>query len=87
MAQSVTLDEKGRIILPSDARRRAGIKPKSKLLVEVRGTGIIELRDYNALSDKVRTVATKKLAGWKEEEHREDKLLARLSKVSQNATC
>ena len=86
MAQSVTLDEKGRIILPREARRKAGIKPRSKLLVEVRGAGIIQLRDFNTLSTKVLKVAEKKLTGWREDEHMEEKLLVRLSKDTQNAT-
>lgn len=86
MAQSVTVDEKGRIVLPNDARRKAGIGPKSKLLVEVRGAGIIELRDYNMLSQDVQRIAAKKLADWREEDHREEKLLLKLSKASQNAT-
>jgi bifunctional DNA-binding transcriptional regulator/antitoxin component of YhaV-PrlF toxin-antitoxin module len=90
MAQSVTLDERGRVLLPSDARRKAGIKPKAKLLVEVRGAGVIELKDYDALSRQVRKVAAKKLSGWREEEHREDKLLMRLSRtkgLSKNCNC
>jgi AbrB family looped-hinge helix DNA binding protein len=86
MARYVTLDEKGRIVLPSDTRRRAGLKPGSKLLVEVRGAGITELRDYNTLSSEVQRVAAKKLTGWREEEHREEKLLTKLSKDSENAT-
>jgi bifunctional DNA-binding transcriptional regulator/antitoxin component of YhaV-PrlF toxin-antitoxin module len=80
MAQSVTLDERGRL-LPSDARRKAGIKPKAKLLVEVRGAGVIELKDYDSLSRQVRKVAAKKLSGWREEEHRESKLLMGLSRT------
>lgn len=85
MAESVTIDEKGRLVLPKDARRRAGIKPRSRLLVEVRGPGIIELRDYEMLSLAVQKVAAKKLAGWKEEKHREEKLLFKLSKDEEDA--
>lgn len=81
MGQSVTIDEKGRILLPSDARRKAGIRPKAKLLVEVRGAGVIELKDYDLLTQEVRKVAAKKLTGWKEDEHKEEKLLMRLSKA------
>lgn len=85
MAQTVTIDERGRIVLPNDARRKAGIKPKAKLLVEVRGAGIIELKDYDLLTREVNKIATKKLTGWKEEEHKEEKTLMRLSKDSRNA--
>jgi AbrB family looped-hinge helix DNA binding protein len=77
--RTATVDEKGRVLLPSDARRKAGIGPRAKLLVEVLGTGIIELKDYNHLTREVQKVAAKKLGGWKEQEHKEDKLLVRLS--------
>ena len=80
MGQSVIVDEKGRVLLPKNARLKAGIGPKSKLVIEVKGRGIIELLDYDELSRKVQDVAMKKLTGWKEIEHREDKLLSRLSK-------
>ena len=80
MAQTATIDEKGRILLPHDARRKAGIGPRAKLLVEVRGRGIIELKDYERLTREVEKVAAKKLTGWKEEEHKEENLLTRLSR-------
>ena len=80
MAHSVSIDKKGRLVLPKESRRRAGISPKSKLIVEVKGPGIIQLRDYDTLLHEVQKVASKKLTGWKEEEHKEEKLLARLSK-------
>jgi len=85
MAESVTIDEKGRLVIPKDARRRAGIKPRSRLLVKVRGPGIIELRDYETLSQAVQKVAVKKLTGWREAEHREEKLLFKLSKEAEDA--
>jgi AbrB family looped-hinge helix DNA binding protein len=80
MAQTATIDEKGRVLLPSEARRKAGFGPKSKLLVEVRGSGIIELKDFDRLTREVQKVASKKLAGWKEEEHKEEKLMMKLSR-------
>lgn len=75
MSESVTVDEKGRMVLPKRVRIEAGIKPGSRLLAEVKGLGIVELRDSTALIDKVRGVAAKKLSGWKEEEHKEDRML------------
>ena len=86
-AESVTIDEKGRLVLPKDARLRAGIKPRSKLLVEVTGPGVIELRDYDTLLKAVQKVAVRKLAGWKEKEHKEDKLFFKLLEESDNANC
>jgi bifunctional DNA-binding transcriptional regulator/antitoxin component of YhaV-PrlF toxin-antitoxin module len=86
MAQSATMDDRGRILLPIDARRKAGIKANAKLLIEVQGAGVIQLKDYNALTRKVQKIATKKLQGWKEEEHKEDKLLLKLSRNTRIAT-
>ena len=80
MAYSVSIDKKGRLVLPKESRQRAGISEKSRLVVEVKGPGIIQLRDYDALLQEVHKVASKKLKGWKEEEHKEEKLLTRISK-------
>jgi len=41
---------------------------------------VIELKDCDLLGREVRKVAAKKLAGWKEQEHKEEKLLMRLSR-------
>ena len=85
MARLVTVDEKGRIVLPDDVRKEAGIKPKSKLLVEAHGEGVLELRDYDLLLEEVHKVAAKKLSGWREDEHTKEKLLMRLVRDSRNA--
>jgi AbrB family looped-hinge helix DNA binding protein len=80
MSETVTIDRKGRLVLPKRVRERAGIRPRTKLLAEVRGPGIVELRDSTALLEKVREVAAKKLTGWKEAEHEEDRTLMKLAK-------
>jgi len=80
MSETVTVDDKGRMVLPRRVREKAGIKLRAKLLAEVKGPGIVELRDSSVLIAKVQKVAAKKLTGWKEEEHKEDKLLKELVK-------
>ena len=80
MIEPVKIDEKGRMVLPKRIRVKAGIRSGSTLLVEVKGQGIVELRDSTALLDKLQRVAVKKLTGWKEEEHKEDKLLLKAAK-------
>lgn len=85
MSESVTIDEKGRLVIPRDARRRAGLKAGSRLLVDVRGPGIIELRDYETLSRAVKKIAAEKLSGWREEAHKEDKLLLKLQGEEKDA--
>ena len=82
MIEPVKIDKKGRMVLPKRIRAKAGIRSGSTLLVEVTGQGIVELRDSTALLDRVQRVAVKKLTGWKEEEHREDRLLLKAGKVS-----
>lgn len=81
MSETITLDEKGRLVLPKRVRERAGIKLGSTLLADVRGPGVVELRDSAVLLEKVQRVAAKKLSGWREEDHKEDRLAFELSKV------
>ena len=80
MIEPVKIDEKGRMVLPKRIRVKAGIRSGSTLLVEVKGQGIVELRDSTALLDKLQRVAVKKLTGWKEEEHKADRLLPKAAK-------
>ncbi|MBI3859258.1 MAG: AbrB/MazE/SpoVT family DNA-binding domain-containing protein [Thaumarchaeota archaeon] len=75
MIETVTIDEKGRMVLPKKVREKAGIRLGTKLVADVRGPGIVELRDSAVLVEKVQEVAAKKLTGWKEEEHKEDRLI------------
>jgi len=74
MTETITIDEKGRMVLPKRVREKAGIKLGSRLIVDVRGPGVVEIRDAAILIERVHRVAAKKLTGWREEEHKEDKL-------------
>ena len=38
---TVRIDERGRITIPSEIRRRLGIRPGTELVVEVAGDGIV----------------------------------------------
>jgi len=80
MSETITLDEKGRLVLPKWVREKAGIKVGSTLLADVRGPGIVELRDAAVLFEKAQSVAAKKLSGWREEDHKEDRLVEELAK-------
>ncbi len=68
------------MVLPRRVREKAGIRLRATLLAEATGPGTVELRDSTVLLEKVREVAAKKLTGWKEEEHKEDRLLTDLAK-------
>lgn len=76
MSELVSIDQKGRLVLPKRIRTRAGIRSGTSLVAEVKGDGVVELRDSGALLNEVQRVAARKLTGWKEEEHREDRMLS-----------
>ncbi len=72
---TVALDEKGRLLLPAEARRRLGLKPRSRVIVRVREDGVAELYPLEALERRVRETARRKLRGWREELHEATRLL------------
>lgn len=69
MSDTVSIDEKGRLVLPKKIREEAGIVPKSILLVRVSGAGRIELSNSDLLTQEARRIGKKKLSGWSEDEH------------------
>lgn len=69
MSESVSIDEKGRLVLPKKVREEAGIALGSKLLVRASGTGRVELSDPKVLTQQAQRIGRKKLSGWREEEH------------------
>jgi len=84
MAESVTIDKKGRLVLPKGIRTRAEIKARSKLIVDVKAPGVIELRDVEAVLKQAQQTATKKLAGWRKEDHDIDKYLLEMVAGKEN---
>jgi AbrB family looped-hinge helix DNA binding protein len=69
MSETVSVDEKGRLVLPKKIREEAGIAPNSRVLVRISGAGKIELSDPNRLKEEAQRVGRKKLSGWREDEH------------------
>ncbi len=80
MEYVVTINERGRIVLPSEVRRLLGIKGKSKVIIKVRSNGIIELIPFNKIYNEVARVFEEKFQGRKEEDHEASKLLFKLVK-------
>lgn len=80
MSETVSVDEKGRLVLPKKIREEAGIALKSELLVRASGTGRIELSDPKVLTEQAQSIGRKKLSGWSEEEHEATSYLLRLTK-------
>jgi AbrB family looped-hinge helix DNA binding protein len=80
MSETVSIDEKGRLVLPKKIREEAGIAPKSRLVVRISGTGRIELSDPKVLAEEAQRIGKNKLSGWREDEHEATSYLMRTVK-------
>ncbi|MBI2649431.1 MAG: hypothetical protein HYU03_08260 [Thaumarchaeota archaeon] len=69
MSETVSVDKKGRLVLPKRVRTEAQIDVDRKLVARATGIGRVELFDPEILSTKAQEIGRKKLAGWKEEDH------------------
>ncbi len=69
MKETVSVDNKGRLVLPKSVRLQAGIDVNRELVVRATGIGRVELLDPNVLMARAQQIGSKKLAGWKEIEH------------------
>ncbi|MHA1589683.1 MAG: AbrB/MazE/SpoVT family DNA-binding domain-containing protein [Candidatus Njordarchaeales archaeon] len=81
MEYVVIIDERGRLVLPSEVRKRLGIEGRSRVLIRVKGDGTVELYPLNKLYEEVSRVFEEKFNGWKEEAHEASKLLSSLLKA------
>lgn len=80
----VVIDERGRIVLPKEVRRRLGISDKHRILVRVRDDNVIELHILDKLYESVTRTFEEKFRDWKEEEHEASKLLSKMMKNGDN---
>ncbi|OYT30647.1 MAG: AbrB family transcriptional regulator [Thermofilum sp. ex4484_79] len=80
MEYVVTLDERGRIVIPIEVRKRLGIRGKRKVLLRIREDNVIELIILNKLYDSVVKVFESKFKDWKEKDHEASKLLSEMMK-------
>jgi bifunctional DNA-binding transcriptional regulator/antitoxin component of YhaV-PrlF toxin-antitoxin module len=69
MKETVSVDAKGRLVLPKKIREEARIGVNTKLVARASGVGRVELSDPRILTTKAQAIGGKKLAGWKEESH------------------
>ena len=76
----VTVDDRGRILIPREVRRRLGIRGKSRILLRVRVDGVIELIPIDKLFREVTGIFEKRFRGWREEDHEATRLLKSLVK-------
>ncbi len=69
MDETVSVDRKGRLVLPKAVRAQARIDVNHELVVRATGIGRVELLDPVVLMAKAQEIGLKKLAGWKEIDH------------------
>lgn len=86
VSATVTLDKKGRLVLPKKVRVGARINVNSRLVVRVRGVGEVELFDPDLMMRRAQKIGVKKLAGWREEDHEAAELLSKLGEEHADGT-
>lgn len=77
MSIVVNIDEKGRLIIPRKIREKTRMSTPGKVLVEAKDKSV-ELVPVSGALERAKKIAAKKLKGWKEEKHEEEKLLREL---------
>ena len=75
MSTIINVNGKGRIVIPKNIRERAEIGTPGRLLLTIKGPGRIELVGIRKDLERAKRIASRKLKGWKEEEHKGEKLL------------
>ncbi len=80
VSEIVSVDKKGRLVLPKRVRAEAQIDVERKLVARAAGIGRVELFDPEILSTKAQEIGARKLAGWTEEEHEATKYLSKSMK-------
>jgi bifunctional DNA-binding transcriptional regulator/antitoxin component of YhaV-PrlF toxin-antitoxin module len=69
MNETVSVDSKGRLVLPKKTRLEAGIDVNHRLVVRATGIGRVELLDTSVLMARAQQIGSRKLAGWDEADH------------------
>ena len=69
VSEIVSIDEKGRLVLPKRVRQEAHIGVRTELIARANGIGRVELIDPRVLAAQAQDIGAKKLVGWKEEDH------------------
>ena len=80
MEYMVSIDERGRVLIPGEVRRRVGLRGRSRVLIRVREDGVIELVPLERLFGEVSKIFEEKFQGWREEEHEASRILEDLVK-------
>lgn len=86
MGETVSVDGKGRLVLPKGVREKARIGVNVKLIARARGVGKVELSDPMVVIEKAQEIGARKLARWKEEEHKATSYVLNTMKEKRNET-
>ncbi len=78
--KTIEIDPKGRVVIPKDVRERSGISAPGELVVTVEGIGKITLQSSEASLKKAQQIGRRKLSGWREDQHEEEKLALKLAR-------
>ena len=74
----VVLDEKSRLQVPAELRRKLGLGPRSRVVLRLRADGVVEMIPFERLWREAVEAAERLLGGWREEDHEASRLLSRL---------
>jgi bifunctional DNA-binding transcriptional regulator/antitoxin component of YhaV-PrlF toxin-antitoxin module len=80
MSEPVSIDRKGRLVLPKRVRAEAHIDVATHLVAKVIGVGRVELLDPEVLSAMAQEIGGRKLVGWREDKHEATQHLYELAK-------
>jgi len=72
------VDDRGRIVVPAEVRRRAGLRAGSRVVVRVKSGGVVEIIPLDRLLEEVAAIFEEKLKSWREEEHEASRFLEEL---------
>jgi AbrB family looped-hinge helix DNA binding protein len=82
MSYVVVVDDRGRILLPVDVRKRLGLKRGSKLVLRILEDERLEAVPLEKELEKVADAFKRKFAGWREEDHEATATLLKMVKGS-----
>ena len=82
MSYVVVVDDRGRILLPVDVRKRLGLKRGSKLVLRILEDERLEAVPLEKELEKVADAFKRKFSGWREEDHKATATLLKMVKGS-----
>jgi len=72
------IDNRGRILIPRNIRKKMGIKGEMKVLLRLKENNVIEVVPIDKLYAEVAEIFSSKFKGWKEEEHEASNIIKSL---------